>query len=188
MLLTTAAFNISSFTLMPDGEIALITYSDGVHRLTAADVDGDGIAAVSDNCPDWANPGKVLPSWPVPNDDPTARDSRPPSRITLAPAQSCLRQQPGLADINSDHFYDITDISAVRGTSERRYHRPRCVRTWRRRPATTSWTLGYSESRASLGRAALPDLGGVPRRWSMLLRQKGCNHFVGQYCSIACPA
>jgi glucose/arabinose dehydrogenase len=61
--------NVASFTLMPDGEIAIVTYSSGIHRLTGADADGDGVVASSDNCPDWPNAGQALPTWPLPNDD-----------------------------------------------------------------------------------------------------------------------
>ncbi len=61
--------NISSFTLLAGGEIAVVTYGDGVYRLTALDADGDGIAAASDNCPARSNPSQALPSWTVPNDD-----------------------------------------------------------------------------------------------------------------------
>jgi hypothetical protein len=65
-----APFNVSSFTLLPDGEIAIVTYNTGVHRLTAEDADGDGVAAAADNCPEWANPAQPTPAWPIRNDDP----------------------------------------------------------------------------------------------------------------------
>jgi glucose/arabinose dehydrogenase len=68
--LTQAAMNISAFTLMADGEIVVVTYDTGVHRLVPLDADGDGRAAISDNCPNWPNASQTLPNWPVPNDDP----------------------------------------------------------------------------------------------------------------------
>jgi hypothetical protein len=62
------AWNVSSFTLLPDGEIAIVTYNDGVHKLVG-DFDQDGVLNPTDNCPDWPNAGQGLPSWSVPAGD-----------------------------------------------------------------------------------------------------------------------
>jgi glucose/arabinose dehydrogenase len=61
--------NISSFTLLADGELAVVSYDEGVYRLAAEDADGDSVAAINDNCPEWPNGNQVLPAWPIDNDD-----------------------------------------------------------------------------------------------------------------------
>jgi glucose/arabinose dehydrogenase len=68
--LAQAPMNIVSFTVMPDGEMAIVTYDNGVYLLSAADADGDGVAAISDNCPNWANANQAMPAWLPRNDDP----------------------------------------------------------------------------------------------------------------------
>jgi glucose/arabinose dehydrogenase len=50
-----SSFNLASFTLMPDGEVAIVTYNDGVLLLTKAEEDGDGVSTAVDNCPTVAN-------------------------------------------------------------------------------------------------------------------------------------
>jgi hypothetical protein len=61
-------WNVASFTLLPDGEVAIVTYNDGVHRIVG-DFDQDGVLNQVDNCPDWPNAGQGLPSWSVPAAD-----------------------------------------------------------------------------------------------------------------------
>jgi glucose/arabinose dehydrogenase len=63
------ALNISSFTVLPDGELAVVSYDAGVYRLTSRDADGDSVVAFNDNCPDWPNTSQNQPPWPIPNDD-----------------------------------------------------------------------------------------------------------------------
>lgn len=63
-----APYAIPSFTLLPDGEIAVVSYSDGVYRLVK-DSDSDTVADVNDNCPNWPNTGQGLPPWSVPAGD-----------------------------------------------------------------------------------------------------------------------
>lgn len=65
-----APFNISAFTLLADGEIAMVSYSTGVYRLAALDADGDGVAANADNCPGWPNANQLRPAWITRSDDP----------------------------------------------------------------------------------------------------------------------
>lgn len=60
---------IGSFTLLSDGEITIVSYSSGIHRLAPKDQDGDLDNAAVDNCPAWPNPAQNLPMWPVINDD-----------------------------------------------------------------------------------------------------------------------
>jgi glucose/arabinose dehydrogenase len=67
--LAQVGLNVSSFTVLPNGELAVVSYDAGVYRLSRRDADGDGIPGFTDNCPNWANPSQNLPSWPVPNDD-----------------------------------------------------------------------------------------------------------------------
>lgn len=68
VLLADLNYNLASFTLLPDGEIAVVTYNDGVHKLVG-DYDQDGVLNQSDNCPDWPNAGQGMPSWSVPAGD-----------------------------------------------------------------------------------------------------------------------
>ena len=40
-----------------------------VSNADQADADGDGVGNVCDNCPNWPNPTQALPTWPVPAGD-----------------------------------------------------------------------------------------------------------------------
>jgi glucose/arabinose dehydrogenase len=63
------SINVASFTQLPDGELAIVSYGGGIYRLVRSDADADGVVAGSDNCPSWPNAGQAQPSWPVLNDD-----------------------------------------------------------------------------------------------------------------------
>lgn len=44
---------------------------DALAALTCVDLDdGDGVPDISDNCPNWFNPGQSLPPWPIGSTDP----------------------------------------------------------------------------------------------------------------------
>jgi glucose/arabinose dehydrogenase len=122
------AWNVSSFTLLPDGEVAIVTYDSGIHRLTG-DFDSDGVLNGADNCPEWPNPGQGLPSWPVPVDDSdcdgfadsVAAPSRAPeSFLGTNAADQCANtaatnDEPTDAwppDVNDDRVANLSDVIA----------------------------------------------------------------------------
>ena len=78
------------------------------------DGDGDGVQDGSDNCPRWPNPSQNLPPWPVPANDPDC-DGFSNAVENRAGTNSLVHcgADAWPADINSDTFADITDVSAL---------------------------------------------------------------------------
>jgi hypothetical protein len=116
--LTQEGLNISSFTVLPDGELAVVSYDEGIYRLAREDADADGDIAINDNCPDWPNPSQALPPWTIPNDDSDCDGfSRVRESFTgTLPRDRCMNT-PGIGDEDPPDAWppDFNDNQLVNG-------------------------------------------------------------------------
>ena len=100
------------------------TLAEFERELAVLDSDGDGIADIRDNCPALANPGRDLPAWSIPADDPDCDGF--PTRVdnftgrlplvgcSATPAPSDERRPAWPADLNDDQIVDGADLEILR--------------------------------------------------------------------------